>query len=84
MDDENTKKEIRTFMNIHYDPTSAEPRFKKPKWFIMQLHPKEETQQWGILFYTQINSGARVNTEVRNRSNINLLITLSHTSILLC
>ena len=70
MDDENTKKEIRTLVDIHYDPTAAEPKFKKPKWFIMQLHPDNMEQKWGILFYIRLDGGVRVNNKVSDRNNI--------------
>ena len=83
MNDEKTKKEIRTFMHIHYDPTAVEPKFKKPKWFIMQLHPDNKEQKWGILFYIRLDGGVRMNKKVRDRNNINYSKTRL-TSIQLC
>ena len=54
MDIETTKNKIKAAMDIKYEPKSSDPIFQKPKWFIMQLHPKNESQEYGILFYTQI------------------------------
>ena len=71
MNDENTKKEIRTLMHINYQPTATEPQFKKPKWFIMQLHPDNKEQKWGILFYIRLDGGVRVNNKVSDRKNVN-------------
>ena len=64
MDDQKTSKEIVASIGIKYDPND------KPNWFIMQLHPANESQGvLGVLFFTQLNKGTN---QVGNRGIIRI------------